>query len=368
MSAPAEGQGAADPAEGAPGPTAGDGGAEPAARAEAPASAVDPGAGGASSVAPAPGAGGDPAPPTPTPHAGTPGPAHDPAAPTGAQAPGESGDGAAAGRIGLVVLVGALAVALSGFLAGMAQVGEVRSTGAEAPGAIAPGDARHASRPGAATQGREDVAPAPRYRDIAPRAWGPNAGFRTRLPDERPGTPSPTARASGARSSEGREGEDRALALLARAQRRAYDGAPPVIPHPVDPVSVLACNTCHEHGLAVGDVIAPRMPHAPYASCTQCHAPGAASELAATTPGGAPARWSPAPEPAPLGQRNAFRGLEGAPRERVWPGAPPVIPHATWMRDDCLSCHGPLGHAPLRTSHPERASCTQCHAPRASSP
>lgn len=364
MSAPAEGPGEEAPPAGAASPTGGEGDAAPAPAHEGPPPGTDPGAQGGAS--PAPVVVGDPAPPAPARQAAPSGQAHDPAG--APPAPSEAGDGAAAGRIGQVVLVGALAVALSGFLAGMAQVGEVRSTGADAPGAIAPGDARHAPRPGAPTRGREDVAPAPRYRDIAPRAWGPNATFRTRLPAERPGTPGPSARSGEGRAGAGREGEDRALALLARAQRRAYDGAPPVIPHPVDPVSVLACNTCHEHGLAVGDVIAPRMPHAPYASCTQCHAPGAASELAAAAPGGAPARWSPAPEPAPLGQRNGFRGLEGAPRERVWPGAPPVIPHATWMRDDCLSCHGPLGHAPLRTSHPERVSCTQCHAPRASSP
>jgi cytochrome c-type protein NapB len=35
------------------------------------------------------------------------------------------------------------------------------------------------------------------------------------------------------------------------------------------------------------------------------------------------------------------------------------------MRDDCMSCHGPQGLFGLRTPHPDRQSCLQCHVPNA---
>ena len=33
-------------------------------------------------------------------------------------------------------------------------------------------------------------------------------------------------------------------------------------------------------------------------------------------------------------------------------------------KENCLACHGPRGHPFLRTSHPERTNCTQCHVTR----
>jgi cytochrome c-type protein NapB len=50
---------------------------------------------------------------------------------------------------------------------------------------------------------------------------------------------------------------------------------------------------------------------------------------------------------------------------RAYTGAPPEIPHSTWMRETCLACHGGTGAEGLRTRHPQRQSCTQCHAPSA---
>ena len=32
---------------------------------------------------------------------------------------------------------------------------------------------------------------------------------------------------------------------------------------------------------------------------------------------------------------------------------------------NCLGCHGVNGKSGMQTSHPERVSCTQCHAPSA---
>ncbi len=58
---------------------------------------------------------------------------------------------------------------------------------------------------------------------------------------------------------------------------------------------------------------------------------------------------------------NHFVGL-AAPESgpRAFPGAPPQIPHATFMRTDCLSCHGDTSYRGLRTTHPWRRNCQQC--------
>ena len=56
-----------------------------------------------------------------------------------------------------------------------------------------------------------------------------------------------------------------------RAERRAYDGAPPTIPHPIAERNAVACMSCHVDGLKLVDKIAPPMPHKAYASCVQCH-------------------------------------------------------------------------------------------------
>lgn len=252
-----------------------------------------------------------------------------------------AGPPGAEARAARVVAVAALCVAVTGYAVGLAQVPrpERRAGGRTAPAAAA------------------DVAP--QWSALRPRTRGPNVAWRTRVPTPTaPSLATSAALGSLVAPAAATDPASRAAALARRAARRAYDGAPPVVPHPVDPTSVAACTACHEHGLRVGapgrEVVAPAMPHAAYASCTQCHAPG---------PPEAVAGWT---DEAPA---NLFRGLAAPERgDRAWPGAPPVIPHATSMRERCLSCHGPDGAAGLRSTHPWRQSCTQCHAPRAQSP
>ena len=91
-------------------------------------------------------------------------------------------------------------------------------------------------------------------------------------------------------------------------------------------------------------------------SCTQCHV-----EQSFTTLGMHGALGTS------FGS-SAFKGAE-APRKgtRAFPEAPPTIPHTTHMRENCLACHGAAGSAPLRTSHPSRVSCQQCHVPSSTS-
>jgi nitrate reductase (cytochrome), electron transfer subunit len=143
----------------------------------------------------------------------------------------------------------------------------------------------------------------------------------------------------------------RVAALEARAALRAYDGAPPTIPHPVAPLGAPACLACHGTGLEIDGRRAPRMSHALHASCTQCHVP-ADSPLPFAEAG---------PEAIPLG--DPFVGHAFGRGEPATPGAPAPIPHPVQMRTDCLSCHGVLGREGIRTTHPWRESCTQCHAP-----
>ena len=46
----------------------------------------------------------------------------------------------------------------------------------------------------------------------------------------------------------------------------------------------------------------------------------------------------------------------------------PSIPHPLEGRENCLACHtGPAAREEIRTSHPERERCQQCHVPSTTS-
>lgn len=67
--------------------------------------------------------------------------------------------------------------------------------------------------------------------------------------------------------------DERARMVVEAAERRAYVGAPPVVPHAVDSRGLPACLVCHEHGMRVNGRVAPAVRHEERASCLQCHAP-----------------------------------------------------------------------------------------------
>jgi nitrate reductase (cytochrome), electron transfer subunit len=146
-------------------------------------------------------------------------------------------------------------------------------------------------------------------------------------------------------------GADKVAAVAARSSRRAYDGAPPTIPHTIRQDSAAECLACHDEGLRLRGRIAAPMSHTEMTSCTQCHVvevgpmPGARlSEQAVASP-------------------NSFVGLASpVSGERAWGTAPSIVPHSTTNRERCDSCHGVNGRDALRTPHPDRQSCTQCHA------
>lgn len=143
-------------------------------------------------------------------------------------------------------------------------------------------------------------------------------------------------------------GEKR-VALEMRERNRAFNGAPPTIPHPIEQLSSVACVACHGDGFKTASFRISRMSHPFMTNCTQCHVESAPQHLAAELFG-----------------ENEFVGAQ-APYEgpRAYPGAPPQIPHSTWMRSDCMSCHGYAGLNGIRTTHPWRRNCQQCHAPSA---
>ncbi|MCY4524079.1 MAG: hypothetical protein OXB84_05000 [Halobacteriovoraceae bacterium] len=127
---------------------------------------------------------------------------------------------------------------------------------------------------------------------------------------------------------------------------RAYNGAPPVIPHPVLKKNTLTgdtCLGCHLHGgfTPKFNAYAPVTPHPEKTSCRQCHNPIKDISLFKTS------NWV---------KNTGKRGIAHLP------GAPLVIPHSLHMRENCLACHsGPAAVKEIRTTHPERINCLQCH-------
>jgi cytochrome c-type protein NapB len=135
-----------------------------------------------------------------------------------------------------------------------------------------------------------------------------------------------------------------------RAGRRLYDGAPPVIPHPPLQIKCTACHTdTGKEAPPLG--FAPANPHARTEGlagtsyCQQCHV-FRRSEAAFAD--------------------NGFAGLRQrlVKSDRLYPGAPPVIPHRLLMRENCTACHsGPAARPEIHCTHPQRANCRQCHVP-----
>jgi len=221
--------------------------------------------------------------------------------------------------IPLLAVVG-ISLAVVGYVLGLREPVRAART-------LPPDDGRHAD---------EHVPHAVAYSELPSHSLRPNAHWHQSLADlkfDRPGPFEPVIRTE----------EMKQAALADRAKNRAYDGAPPTIPHPVSTQSANGCLACHGQGLKVGDRVASKMSHALMTNCTQCHV-----------------------EQTPTTTDNTFAGtVRSGPGERANPGAPPTIPHRTWMRQDCASCHGFVARPGLRTTHPWLTNCTQCHAPSA---
>jgi nitrate reductase (cytochrome), electron transfer subunit len=133
--------------------------------------------------------------------------------------------------------------------------------------------------------------------------------------------------------------------------RRAYPGAPPVIPHRLFEDRSFggnSCLACHRDGgySPPFKAFAPVTPHPNLVNCRQCHVPQ--------------------PEKA-LFRPNDWTRISGPSiNQEALPAGPPPIPHTLQLRENCVACHGgPGAVAEIRSPHPERANCRQCHVPAA---
>ena len=127
---------------------------------------------------------------------------------------------------------------------------------------------------------------------------------------------------------------------------RAFYGAPPSIPHPITDVGIgsNACLKCHQNGGFVEKFQAytPVTPHPDKLNCVQCHV-----QVKSKTKF-VPSTFVSNKAPS-IGNQALI-------------GSPPVVPHGLQLRENCLSCHaGPSAVKEIRTSHPDRVNCRQCH-------
>ena len=237
-------------------------------------------------------------------------------------------------QLSIGLLVAAIAVGSIGYFLGISRAAAPQGYGS--------------SRSAAAGQGSDDdVVDAPTQAQLADSLHRPNRlrlkkNFDS-LQGNRRGLMDEVERVTEAEWNE---------AITARAQHRAFAGAPPTIPHDVEQAGFPDCIACHESGLVLEGRTAPQMSHERVAACTQCHLvhnpPVPGREIA----GGVPTE-------------NNFDGMTRWGRgERAFVGAPRTVPHPTYMREQCSSCHGVLATG-LRTSHACQQSCEQCHAPAA---
>lgn len=198
----------------------------------------------------------------------------------------------------------------------------------------------------ATAQERSSYPEAPLYRDIPTTPWKANKEWRNQLANL------PRQKMSLV-NQKPLETAERMLILKDRSSRRAYDGAPPTIPHSINYRDVESCSVCHSQNanVMIAGRRSPAMSHPYMANCTQCHAPydGLAMLQHSGTVG--------------LVVENKFIGAtHSGSGSRAYRGAPPTIPHRVSMRQNCMSCHGPgMPHAVV-TSHPQRSNCQQCHA------
>ncbi len=141
--------------------------------------------------------------------------------------------------------------------------------------------------------------------------------------------------------------ESREEWLAIRHARRAYDGAPPVIPHSIAELGREKCLSCHQPGgLDNAERVAPARSHPAWGDCRQCHVDRFTdSEF----------------------QANLFEPLWWpAAGSRLNEIAPPMIPHSIQNREDCTPCHiAAQAHPDLRAGHGYRPNCFQCHVEEA---
>ncbi|MFB6264069.1 MAG: hypothetical protein ABEL76_10665 [Bradymonadaceae bacterium] len=224
-----------------------------------------------------------------------------------------------------VVLLGVIAVAFVGFFVGTRERGFDGQRGLEGVSVPKKGDDRDRS-------GRAPRA-APTYGELLESPYAANRSWLRAIEHHRDESP-----------------DDQRPEENPRSHNRAYDGAPPTVPHPVRQRSPEACAACHQKGVRVGERDGPPMSHDFMVNCIQCHTSSSPDRPFGSEP------------PPTVTTRNRFEGRDAPDRgPRAYAGAPPRIPHRTQLRSKCSSCHGKFGR-PGPPGHGPKAACRQCHA------
>lgn len=164
------------------------------------------------------------------------------------------------------------------------------------------------------------------------------------------------------------EGAATNIDLIRRAKLRAFEGAPPVIPHSIRQDYVPECLACHGARLVFRERPARPICHDEHTNCTSCHVQRA----------GGP-RVAEAAEVDPRAVPNSFVGLLKQIGGTTAATEPPQIPHRTAFRERCAACHGEdgpgAGHHPVNfalerelppsfvLSLTGRLTCRTCHEP-----
>lgn len=152
---------------------------------------------------------------------------------------------------------------------------------------------------------------------------------------------------------------------------RAYPGAPPRVPHGLtdDEYRDSSCSICHQRGgwVARFGTYAPVTPHPEHSACLQCHVPQdilVGRDLPVVGDSIACQQCHIDPD-KPLETYVELDWETVAWPEsdvKAMPESPNRIPHDFRTRTNCLACHsGPGSVIDLRTDHPERLNCRQCH-------
>ncbi len=194
----------------------------------------------------------------------------------------------------------------------------------------------------------EKIPIAPRYKDIPSYKWKVDSGWVNSLTDLPHSTDKHKAGKVMSKA-------DRAAAVKRRNARRAYNGAPPIIPHAIQTRDVQSCIVCHgkDSTVTVAGRNTPKMSHPYFTSCTQCHA----------TKDGENFLKGASKKITGIQVSSSFKGSASpGVGTRAYKGAPPTIPHRLNMRQNCMACHGEGMTEAITTSHPQRRNCLQCHA------
>ncbi len=243
-------------------------------------------------------------------------------------------------KLAVVAAVVAFTTGLSGYFMGLRQTDRAAELRRNAGSETQTSNLKPSPAP--------DASPAaPNYAELRDRSRQPNAAWKSELAQL---PPAPAYTGSSAPLSP----EELTTLIARRESRRAFAGAPPTVPHPIDQHASTSCLACHGQPTRIGKIDVPQISHPAYTNCIQCHAPSSGPGPALAAP--------PAALATPV-LANNFVG-QPAPRggTRAFAGAPTTIPHPTAMRENCLSCHAPGGSSAFKTSHPQRQNCLQCHA------